>query len=345
MIREELVQVLERGKESAIQIRRLIDHHHPHHQDDHDVDDGCLKLKLKGQVDAHSLEVLTSFATALSMIHYNFPSFDDHHDHDHQGPIKRPNPTLKSRLFGDWDAPNTPKDARRRSCKRRKTEQSMEIETSNVADGYAWRKYGQKVIQNTKHPRNYYRCTHKNEQGCQATKQVQQISDNPLKYKIIYHGQHRCKNPLKTPPMYNLDLIDGQDDSSKLVSFKKLPNNPKHGLNPILFPSSSSSSKATPSSSSSPMCNAMVEKEYKPRMHEIPSEPSDHHHEAYIQCPSSSSSDLTTTTFASDDVISLAEVYSSALSPYNVEVDYSDMMAAEYIDFSQVFQDYDRLCS
>lgn len=329
------MRVLERGKESAIQMRRLLDHHHHHdhhhHQDvhdDHDVDGGCLKLKLKGQVDidAHSLEVLTSFATALSMIHYSFPSsFDDHHDHDHdhQGSIKSPNPPIKSRVFEDWKAPNPPKDARR-SYKRRKIEQSMEIETSNMDDGHAWRKYGQKVIQNTKHPRNYYRCTHKTEQGCQATKQVQQISENPLKYKIIYHGHHRCKNPLKTPPMYNLDLIDDQDDSSKLLSFEKLPNNPKHGLNPIPLPSSSSSSISTPSSSSSPVINAMLEKEYRPIMHEIPSEPSDHHHEAYIQCPSSSSSsDLTTTTFAADDVISLAELYFSAVSPHNVEVDYS----------------------
>jgi len=97
MMREKLVQVLERGKESATQIRRQIDH-----QDDHDHHDSR-------QLDAYSLDVLTSFATALSMIHYNFPSFND--DHDHQAP-KRPNPTLKSQVFEEWEAPNTPRNAR-----------------------------------------------------------------------------------------------------------------------------------------------------------------------------------------------------------------------------------------
>jgi len=107
MIREKLVKMLERGKESATQMRRLIHHHH-HHQDLHDDGGEWLKL-LKGQVEARSVEVLTSFATVLSMIHYSFPSFDDH---DHRG-LKRPNPTLKSQVPEDsWEAPRTPKDAR-----------------------------------------------------------------------------------------------------------------------------------------------------------------------------------------------------------------------------------------
>ena len=46
----------------------------------------------------------------------------------------------------------------------------------------------------------------------------------------------------------------------------------------------------------------------------------------------------------SDDVISLPEVYSAAVSPYGVEEDYSRMMA-ESIDFSEVFQGCDLLCA
>ena len=119
-MREKVVQVLERGKESVTQMRRII--HHPHHHqdlhDDHDID-GCLKL-LKGQLDAYSLEVLTSFATALSMIH-NFASFYNHH-HDHQG-LKRPNHhhhhhDVKCGESQDWDIPRTPRHGR--GCNKRR---------------------------------------------------------------------------------------------------------------------------------------------------------------------------------------------------------------------------------
>ncbi|KAJ3669084.1 hypothetical protein LUZ60_011034 [Juncus effusus] len=61
-------------------------------------------------------------------------------------------------------------------------------------DSYIWRKYGQKEINGLKYPRCYYRCTHKDDQNCQATKQVQQSTINPLKYEIFYFGKHTCTN-------------------------------------------------------------------------------------------------------------------------------------------------------
>ncbi|WCJ33454.1 WRKY DNA-binding protein 70 [Euphorbia peplus] len=59
-------------------------------------------------------------------------------------------------------------------------------------DGFQWRKYGQKVIQNEKYPRNYFRCTHKDDQGCLATKQVQRIQQDPPIYRTTYYGHHTC---------------------------------------------------------------------------------------------------------------------------------------------------------
>ncbi|KAG1346463.1 putative WRKY transcription factor 41 [Cocos nucifera] len=59
-------------------------------------------------------------------------------------------------------------------------------------DGYSWRKYGQKDILGAKHPRGYYRCTHRNTQGCPATKQVQRSDENPLVFDVTYHGTHTC---------------------------------------------------------------------------------------------------------------------------------------------------------
>lgn len=60
-------------------------------------------------------------------------------------------------------------------------------------DGHSWRKYGQKDILGAKHPRGYYRCTHRNSQGCPATKQVQRADEDPALFDVVYHGQHTCR--------------------------------------------------------------------------------------------------------------------------------------------------------
>nr|AVO00697.1 WRKY transcription factor 53-like [Cymbidium sinense] len=59
-------------------------------------------------------------------------------------------------------------------------------------DGHSWRKYGQKDILGAKHPRSYYRCTHRKSQGCSAMKQVQKSDENPLIFDITYLGTHTC---------------------------------------------------------------------------------------------------------------------------------------------------------
>ncbi|XAR55730.1 hypothetical protein NMG60_11035914 [Bertholletia excelsa] len=112
----------------------------------------------------------------------------------------------------------------RRGCyKRRRISQTYSRVTPNlIDDGYAWRKYGQKVILNSKHPRNYFRCTHKFDQGCQATKQVQKLDDEPPMYRTTYYGQHTCKNLLKPPQI----IIDSSPpkDSAFILSFSGNPN-------------------------------------------------------------------------------------------------------------------------
>ncbi|EFJ21694.1 hypothetical protein SELMODRAFT_29702, partial [Selaginella moellendorffii] len=59
-------------------------------------------------------------------------------------------------------------------------------------DGYTWRKYGQKDILGSRHPKSYYRCTHKRESGCQAIKYVQRSDSNPSSFQITYRGEHTC---------------------------------------------------------------------------------------------------------------------------------------------------------
>ncbi|XP_071716144.1 probable WRKY transcription factor 46 [Rutidosis leptorrhynchoides] len=64
----------------------------------------------------------------------------------------------------------------------------------SVSDGYSWRKYGQKEILGANHPRAYYRCTHRNVQGCLATKQVQRSDEDSSVFKVTYKGRHTCNH-------------------------------------------------------------------------------------------------------------------------------------------------------
>ncbi|KAH7682350.1 WRKY domain-containing protein [Dioscorea alata] len=59
-------------------------------------------------------------------------------------------------------------------------------------DGHSWRKYGQKDILGARHPRGYYRCTHRNARGCLATKQVQRSDSDPTIFDVVYRGEHTC---------------------------------------------------------------------------------------------------------------------------------------------------------
>ncbi|KAK4746951.1 hypothetical protein SAY87_025988 [Trapa incisa] len=81
-----------------------------------------------------------------------------------------------------------------RGCyKRRKSLEATLVTVSpTMEDDQAWRKYGQKSILNSKFPRSYFRCTHKYEHGCKATKQVQMMEDDPVEYHITYIGIHTC---------------------------------------------------------------------------------------------------------------------------------------------------------
>ncbi|VAH90705.1 unnamed protein product [Triticum turgidum subsp. durum] len=75
---------------------------------------------------------------------------------------------------------------------------------------------GQKEIQNSTHPRSYYRCTHKSDQGCNAKRQAQICETHPIKYDITYYGEHTCKPPSNTPMI----IVAASDDRAEnLVSF------------------------------------------------------------------------------------------------------------------------------
>ncbi|GLT88510.1 hypothetical protein SLE2022_065330 [Rubroshorea leprosula] len=59
-------------------------------------------------------------------------------------------------------------------------------------DNFTWRKYGQKDILGSLHPRAYYRCTHQKMYNCMAKKQVQRLDQDPYTFEITYIGHHTC---------------------------------------------------------------------------------------------------------------------------------------------------------
>ncbi|XP_006293496.2 probable WRKY transcription factor 17 [Capsella rubella] len=56
-------------------------------------------------------------------------------------------------------------------------------------DEYSWRKYGQKPIKGSPHPRGYYKCS--SFRGCPARKHVERALDDSTMLIVTYEGEHR----------------------------------------------------------------------------------------------------------------------------------------------------------
>ncbi|XP_042380806.1 transcription factor WRKY19-like [Zingiber officinale] len=130
----------------------------------------------------------------------------------------------KGRLAAPEQAAALREQDRREMCKKRKTISKKWTRRVHVSylgthkDDYSWRKYGQKMILGAKHPRAYFRCTHKSTAGCQAMKQVQRSNDDPSVFEIIYRGEHTCVESSSTTTSRHRP----DQDQSLLLSFQSL---------------------------------------------------------------------------------------------------------------------------
>ncbi|XP_044493501.1 probable WRKY transcription factor 70 [Mangifera indica] len=207
--RRRAIAELVKGRDFALQLRDLV------HSNNNNV-----SVSLQQRINQDLvLNILNSFTNTLSILKRSNGESDEvsqvptptHFTRDADVPLKSEDSEGSSKTT------STIKD--RRGCyKRRRYSDSFTKETPTlVDDGHAWRKYGQKVILNAKYPRNYFRCTHKLDQGCQATKQVQQTEDNPPLYRSTYYGHHTCKNLLKASVQLLCD--SSSKDQSSMISF------------------------------------------------------------------------------------------------------------------------------
>ncbi|KAK7294879.1 hypothetical protein RJT34_17778 [Clitoria ternatea] len=224
-IEEELV----RGRDCAEQLR-------------HVINGSCVDGLGTPFAEQLVKDVLMSFTNSL--VFFNNPSSESHDLHVWD--------SSKSEDSQESNCKSSTLKERRGCYKRRRTTQSWEKESeAPVDDGYHWRKYGQKEILNTKYPRNYYRCTHKYDQSCQATKQVQRVQEDPPLYRTTYYGHHTCKNLLN--PEIILEHPISPSGSSKFLSFDNTFPTPSKEDFPFLssFPPSVKSEEEAPPSASS----------------------------------------------------------------------------------------------
>lgn len=146
-------------------------------------------------------KIQNSFETSLSLLKWSGSTSEPHNTGTGIGVSESPRSLSGSPRSEESDRDN--KDLEHNGSRKRKllprwTRQvqvcaGMGLE-GPLDDGFSWRKYGQKDILGARHPRGYYRCTHRNIQGCLATKQVQRSDYDPTIFEITYRGCHTCNN-------------------------------------------------------------------------------------------------------------------------------------------------------
>ncbi|XP_040382795.1 probable WRKY transcription factor 2 isoform X1 [Oryza brachyantha] len=126
-------------------------------------------------------------------------------------------PKTSDSMLDNGDHPS-PANDQEESLTNRNEEYSSDLIMTPAEDGYNWRKYGQKQVKNSEHPRSYFKCTYPN---CTVKKKVERSQDGQIT-EIVYKGSHN--HPL--PPSNRRASVpfscfdDLKDDNSEIFGSK-----------------------------------------------------------------------------------------------------------------------------
>ncbi|CAL4999582.1 unnamed protein product [Urochloa decumbens] len=114
--------------------------------------------------------------------------------------------------MSDNDHPS-PANEQEESEENQNEEDSSAPVVAPAEDGYNWRKYGQKQVKNSEHPRSYYKCTHPN---CPVKKKVERSQEGHIT-EIVYKGSHShpLPPPNRRPSVPSSHINDLQADGSE----------------------------------------------------------------------------------------------------------------------------------
>ncbi|KAJ8464669.1 hypothetical protein OPV22_027221 [Ensete ventricosum] len=117
--------------------------------------------------------------------------------HASSSPVKpHPPPKKTCKVEGEDKNGKCANSGRCRCSRRRKLRLKRSIKVPAVSekladippDDYPWRKYGQKPIKGSPHPRGYYKCS--SIRGCAAKKHVERCLEDPSMLVVTYEGEH-----------------------------------------------------------------------------------------------------------------------------------------------------------
>ncbi|XP_078179192.1 putative WRKY transcription factor 14 [Carex rostrata] len=112
------------------------------------------------------------------------------------GDDKLPNASI-NQIHGDEQSP-APRVKRRKMEERKIVRVPVPEEASSTefivpSDAWSWRKYGQKPIKGSPHPRGYYKCS--GAKNCTAQKQVERSQADPNTIVVTYISEHNHPCP------------------------------------------------------------------------------------------------------------------------------------------------------
>ncbi|URE31311.1 WRKY transcription factor [Musa troglodytarum] len=210
----------------------------------------AINLKFESSSHTPSASTARSFLSSLSM-DGSVASFDGKSFHLIGGPASsdpvnlHPPPKRRCVCRGEDGNGKCATSGRCHCSKRRKLRVKRSIKVPAISnkladippDEYSWRKYGQKPIKGSPHPRGYYKCS--SMRGCPARKHVERCLEDPTMLIVTYEGSgglyggpvtgRARRYPYHTPHDTRGPALPAKDSNAQLSSASPAPPERRRG--------------------------------------------------------------------------------------------------------------------